>query len=105
MAAPAIASYLHTPHILTLKLREEVEGGGCLFGGQPVPRLHEWIISKHGDLPLIHCNSIIMPSTVGFVRLVLLAVAGVIVANTIVLVVRDVLCDVSMVGLTKRKRD
>lgn len=97
-------TYFNSPHILTLRLRDETPGGGCLFGGEPTPKLSVWEVDQHGDIPLFHCNSIVMPSTVGFARLVLLAISGLIVSATLTLFTRDLLMDISVVGL-KRKGD
>lgn len=105
MLLSANEAYYHSPHILTLRLRDEQPGSGCLFGGEPVPKLSQWVVDRHGDLPLFHCNSIIMPSTVGFARLVLLAVGAVLAGNIFTLFFRDLLCDITMVGLKDKKRD
>lgn len=105
MLQSAMEAYYHSPHILTLVLRDEEPGSGCLFGGEPVPKLSQWVVDRHGDLPLFHGNSIIMPSTVGFARLTLLAVAALLVGNILTLFLRDVVCDVTMVGWKDKKRD
>lgn len=97
--------YEHSPHIVTLQLASEVEGGKCYFGGQPVPRLSKWEVDIHGDLPLFHCNSLIMPSTVGFVRLLLLAVGSLIAVVITTLFFRDLLSDITLVGRKKAKKE
>jgi hypothetical protein len=90
---------------VTLILAPEVEGGSCKFGGKPVPKLSKWEVELHGDLPLFHCNSLIMPSTVGYARLLLL-VLGVAIAGVITtLFVRDLISDVSIVDERKSKKD